>query len=1527
MTERLDIMDIEPDFSHHSNFNDKAGVAGVKFGADAPVLEVELNELQQIQDLAREDLIRSMIPSGFTKVPEIDFFRSTLTTIVTANDAEAYVNGMRIFIPKGTVIDVGEAPEKESREDLIFLEVWKEEVGGRETLNQYGGEGQPHTQNTIIDIREKEETSHRIINKWRIRHVADVDFETHPNGLRVSGEIWNPIQCYVQGKNDKPLDKVNQEDSIYYSYSIFSQYTDSSDWKGYNYYKSDHTLAIAGCFNSQKAKEKIGSVDGLAFAIPMFKLQRRPKSGFKRGSYDLIAPTADPVKVNNVVKEERVAGVSTGEVDMRIEGRTLKNLINYNKLYSSYYSYSEGVITNTLKSDTRPWSTVGSLSNEIKPLTKYTIMAKSLTAKVRIQSSTNTGKDIINLDFNEPNEHQCITFVTDSNPTGLFIKAYSTAKPNQEVKIQIILIEGEVDYIPKPFSGIKSSGEDEVAFREFINYPCTTIKGQENRSLAKFPYKFQTNLIKLVMTDEQGKEFLDGSVAYELLAKGDEQILWKSCDDSSVLLTNEQLAKVEGLRLFCNTTAKNSKISGFNIYDGYSIKYVAKIDEDRETIKEFRLKEPLRGLPNGVCDTINKDGIVVRRIGKLILNGQEEWQKITSRPDTNTLFLQTPLTSPNSFVLCNNMPSKSGDYLWQNDEQGIGTNKDSRIQIRVNRTQLNTQDVEGFKKWLKDNPLEVYYEKKLYEPLVELQNGVTDVDNRLGEVTRYSNTVICNGSEDWTIDLGATQSLNLMRFSLRKHDRLDTIDGHSNLMDLVCPNIPVANDRGSTPPPRLWNYWKDTIYLDITPTSLGINFNEDNNEAKLSKFKSWLNSNPITISYQLAQPIVEKYEIEKAEVMGDLYFNNENAEIISKNNIPPELTLKHKANMNLDIYKDITHISCDSNIPAKITCEGETGENFLDLAPPEDKSQVPVKLEGMTYQNLCDKNINVTPDSIYIDNTKNRYLFVAGEYTIKNTSSKKISYGVYSINSNAFIRVITLDKTTKVTLNKDEYIYNIVCHFTENWENTEASKELLKQQSIILKGDYTNKKIPNYSEGIKSVGEAEENKVNIVSKSKNLVEFIESGGTYGNIGENFGQDIQIKMYLRTNYIDVRNIKQLSQNVSGTKDVWANVWVFYDENKKGIYPYGYGSTVTVPSNAKYCRLELRGRDGSDISPLISRVKCMIVEGNEALTEQDYEPCKFSKRKLNLPIIGGLKGLPNGVKDVIEKRKDGYYLVQRVTRTRIDDSTNIGLYNEGVNSNRNRVTITVLNIPKYNYSRPICDKLPQVYLATINSTGAIGMDSYTEANWGYNSFYFNLDRSLFKFTGDEDTTQKLSKIKSWLKLNPIIVYHELSEPIEYKLNSTLVTNSKSAEFALEGQVDYKKAWNSGANLNKVALTGAYPYSTWLETSKSRIFSYELKEGEDATELLNVPLVPVVETLEGEKPLTQYSLSVLELLPDNKCLVRCNLDMVGGQGTEYYCVPSQFSSKICAKDVESLCKRVSLTGWDYNQVLEETLFTLLK
>lgn len=152
-------------FDKHSNYDSKANVTEVKFGKEKPVLEVELNELQQVQNQARQTFITDYLDSGVMIKPLIDIVDSN---IKVREDFVSYVNGMRIYIPKNTSI----AKPNSIGNYVLFLETWVEEVTCNDTLTQFGGENQSTIPNYLKDTRIPEalgETSRRLINKWRLR--------------------------------------------------------------------------------------------------------------------------------------------------------------------------------------------------------------------------------------------------------------------------------------------------------------------------------------------------------------------------------------------------------------------------------------------------------------------------------------------------------------------------------------------------------------------------------------------------------------------------------------------------------------------------------------------------------------------------------------------------------------------------------------------------------------------------------------------------------------------------------------------------------------------------------------------------------------------------------------------------------------------------------------------------------------------------------------------------------------------------------------------------------------------------------------------------------------------------------------------------------------------------------------------------------------------------------------------------------------------------------------------------------------
>jgi len=224
-----------PDFSKVSPFNKDANFQAVRFGADAPLLETELNELQDIQNEQRKQLIRDTMPSGFVKLSTLDYtsMETTPNTIILKDESVAYVNGERIYIPAGTRITLPAPPTIGSRQDFVLLEMWGEEIDSTEDVEKFGGEGQDTLTNYIKDNRIGVETSRRIQIKWRLRAVENTSSLTSVNA---KGQLEN--------ESTTKFAKVGTDNGLY-------------------------TATVTGA-----------SVDNKVYALPMFVVYRRNSGGF-----------------------------------------------------------------------------------------------------------------------------------------------------------------------------------------------------------------------------------------------------------------------------------------------------------------------------------------------------------------------------------------------------------------------------------------------------------------------------------------------------------------------------------------------------------------------------------------------------------------------------------------------------------------------------------------------------------------------------------------------------------------------------------------------------------------------------------------------------------------------------------------------------------------------------------------------------------------------------------------------------------------------------------------------------------------------------------------------------------------------------------------------------------------------------------------------------------------------------------------------------------------------------------------------
>ena len=195
---------------------------------------------------------------------------------------------------------------------------------------------------------------------------------------------------------------------------------------------------------------------------------------------------------------------------------------------------------------------------------------------------------------------------------------------------------------------------------------------------------------------------------------------------STVTITKKVTKDVVGFKVY----AIGYAINGLNTPISYKIQLEINdtstpFVESNYNKTEILLDEPLRGLPNGVCDEIvgNK---LIRRVGKVVLDGvNESWSEHDGEygeykryrwyyhSKMQFAFKSTEVNYMTSVIKC--VPNK----LWQDQSEHIELD-----QVAISIMTKKAKGIDDLVQILKDNPIELFYELK--EPIIEeLPNGIT----------------------------------------------------------------------------------------------------------------------------------------------------------------------------------------------------------------------------------------------------------------------------------------------------------------------------------------------------------------------------------------------------------------------------------------------------------------------------------------------------------------------------------------------------------------------------------------------------------------------------------------------------------------------------------------------------------------------------------------------------------------------------------------------------------------------------------
>ena len=533
------------------------------------------------------------------------------------------------------------------------------------------------------------------------------------------------------------------------------------------------------------------------------------------------------------------------------------------------------------------------------------------------------------------------------------------------------------------------------------------------------------------------------------------------------------------------------------------------------------------------------------------------------------------------------------------------------------------------------------------------------------------------------------------------------------------------------------------------------------------ELKTYLQSNPITIQYELAEPIVKTVDLlssgnwEKVVLDGSenwLMTNNTHFYTMLSNELSPNALLPIIDN-SLFTPKDNSNSTANAvwyggNVGAK---NGNIVFNVLDKTLEQfkqylsqnpitvwyptqshkDSTQVkqPIFFKDGHIQLSSETDNSLIPTLDYQAKTSNSYVMDLMKPSTKYTMKAKSASGTFTIDGTSY------GAGTNGTFTTPSSITNKLLVMS-NKTNEEV---------MILEGDVTSKTI-QYFKGIKSAFEGED-KIEVLSTGKNLfdVNLIYGAHTYGNIGQKpthgtgyaritneTGDYILVKPNTKYTFSIGNNfsfaVAQLDKDGINLGDTgWLN-------NKSSW-------TITTQSTARYVGFNIRKLDDSDITA--DEVYKAYPMFEESLSATTYEPHKSNSTKI--PLLSPLRSLPNGVCDelIVDRMKNKATLIQRVGYVILGQGDDWGAYD-----NLEDTMKAGRNILPHVKSRG--EGVSSLIPYTFNSVSQPNEGVYIYRHASSSEVRVRLK---LKRTGRHDAVG----IQNWLRNNNIVTLYELETPI--------------------------------------------------------------------------------------------------------------------------------------------------------------------
>lgn len=425
--------------------------------------------------------------------------------------------------------------------------------------------------------------------------------------------------------------------------------------------------------------------------------------------------------------------VEEGKINVELQGKTYQNLIKENQ------SYTKDLVTTNHTGFLFP-------KYDLKSNVTYTIM-------FNVSNLVKDENDRVYCIFRGNNDSnvfiQFDAFYVKKN--GIFAQKFTLAnglknfligvsnssnKNNPSFTIEdLIILEGDhtqtpTEELPRYFEGIKSSFEDGIVdvevqgknlfdakdFCDKVNNPnaCQYEDGALIVKNSSHEIGFNYNFPCYISFNIKTSDSQNTGASVLQVTTYDGSVIHLDAGINGERFKKNYVPNIKSIKL-------NSWARGTNILKNFQIERTQFTPYEPYYKKKisFNIGEPLRSLPNGVCDEITRDGKLIRRVGKAVLDGSRRWNLGTTSSGWkygDTLpFYHYPDKADineknNGYSLTDRFQTSIGATIIGSDVESFSLGHSNYITIRLNKSRLTTEDAKGFIKWLQQNPTTVYYE-------------------------------------------------------------------------------------------------------------------------------------------------------------------------------------------------------------------------------------------------------------------------------------------------------------------------------------------------------------------------------------------------------------------------------------------------------------------------------------------------------------------------------------------------------------------------------------------------------------------------------------------------------------------------------------------------------------------------------------------------------------------------------------------------------------------------------------------------